>query len=47
MGSALSLPPVAISVNISALEFGHKGFLAGVRAILAETGLQRSISSSN
>ena len=34
------LPPVTISVNISALEFGHKGFLAGVRAILAETGLQ-------
>ena len=30
---------VPISVNISALEFRHKGFLSGVRAILAETGL--------
>ena len=35
-----SLPPVPIAVNISALEFRHKDFLAGVGAILAETRLE-------
>ena len=34
------LPPVTVAVNISALEFRHKDFLAGVRAILAETELE-------
>jgi diguanylate cyclase len=34
------LPPVPVAVNISALEFRHKDFLAGIRAILAETRLQ-------
>jgi EAL domain-containing protein (putative c-di-GMP-specific phosphodiesterase class I) len=34
------LPPVPVAVNISALEFRHKDFLAGVRAILAETCLE-------
>ena len=29
----------AVAVNISALEFCHKDFVAGVRAILSETGL--------
>jgi diguanylate cyclase (GGDEF)-like protein/PAS domain S-box-containing protein len=31
---------VPVAVNISALEFRHKDFLAGVRAILAETRLE-------
>jgi EAL domain-containing protein (putative c-di-GMP-specific phosphodiesterase class I) len=34
------LPPVPVAVNISALEFRHKDFLAGVQGILAETGLE-------
>lgn len=34
------LTPFCMAVNISALEFRHKNFLAGVRAILQETGLQ-------
>jgi diguanylate cyclase (GGDEF)-like protein/PAS domain S-box-containing protein len=34
------LLPLPMSVNISALEFRHKEFLTGVRAVLAETGLQ-------
>jgi diguanylate cyclase (GGDEF)-like protein/PAS domain S-box-containing protein len=34
------LPSVPVAVNISALEFRHKDFLAGVRAVLAETGLE-------
>jgi len=37
---AAGLPPVPVAVNISALEFRHKDFLAGVRAILAETELE-------
>ena len=36
---AAGLRPVPIAVNISALEFRSKGFLDGVRGILAETGL--------
>jgi diguanylate cyclase (GGDEF)-like protein/PAS domain S-box-containing protein len=34
------LPRVPVAVNISAVEFKHKDFLAGVRTILAETGLE-------
>jgi EAL domain-containing protein (putative c-di-GMP-specific phosphodiesterase class I) len=34
------LPPLPVAVNISAVEFRHKDFLAGVRTILAETGLE-------
>ena len=34
------LPPLPISVNVSALEFRDKGFVEGVRAVLAETGLE-------
>jgi|HubBroStandDraft_1064217.scaffolds.fasta_scaffold02626_2 diguanylate cyclase (GGDEF)-like protein/PAS domain S-box-containing protein len=34
------LPRLTISVNVSASEFRDKGFVAGVRAILAETGLE-------
>jgi diguanylate cyclase (GGDEF)-like protein/PAS domain S-box-containing protein len=37
---AAGLPPVPVAVNISASEFRHKDFLAGVRAILAETKLE-------
>jgi diguanylate cyclase (GGDEF)-like protein len=37
---AAGLPPVPVAVNISAVEFRHKDFLAGVRTILAETGLE-------
>jgi len=37
---AAGVPPVPVAVNISALEFRHKDFLAGVRAILAETALE-------
>jgi diguanylate cyclase (GGDEF)-like protein/PAS domain S-box-containing protein len=33
------LPAVPVAVNISALEFRHKDFLAGVALILKETGL--------
>lgn len=33
------LAPASIAVNISALEFRHKDFVEGVRAILNETGL--------
>lgn len=34
------LPPIPISVNVSSVEFLDKGFLNGVKTILAETGLQ-------
>lgn len=34
------LRPMRIAVNVSALEFRHKNFLAGLRAILSETGLE-------
>ncbi|NTV95610.1 MAG: EAL domain-containing protein [Thiobacillus sp.] len=34
-----SLPAVPVAVNISAVEFRHKDFLAGVAEILRETGL--------
>ena len=34
------LPQLTISVNVSASEFRDEGFVAGVRAILAETGLE-------
>ena len=34
------LPPLPISVNVSAVEFRDKGFVEGVRAVLAETGLE-------
>ncbi|MDQ2962124.1 MAG: EAL domain-containing protein [Pseudomonadota bacterium] len=37
---AAGLPPVPVAVNISGLEFRHKDFLAGIRAILAETRLE-------
>ncbi|MHB8747405.1 MAG: putative bifunctional diguanylate cyclase/phosphodiesterase, partial [Gammaproteobacteria bacterium] len=33
------LKPAAVAVNISAVEFRHKDFVAGVRTILNETGL--------
>jgi diguanylate cyclase (GGDEF)-like protein/PAS domain S-box-containing protein len=33
------LPPLSLSVNVSAVELQSKSFVAGVRAILAETGL--------
>ena len=33
------LKPASVAVNISALEFRHKDFVAGVRTILNETGL--------
>ena len=33
------LPPLPISVNVSAIEFRDKGFIQGVRTILSETGL--------
>ena len=33
------LPPLPIAVNVSAVEFRHKGFVEGVRTILSETGL--------
>ncbi len=36
------LKPVSVAVNISALEFRHKNFVEGVRAILNETGLKPS-----
>src|SRR5258708_10286308 len=34
------LPPLPISVNVSAVEFRDKGFVQGVRTILAETRLE-------
>ena len=34
------LPPVRIAINISAVELRAKDFVAGVRAILTETGLE-------
>ncbi len=34
------LPRLIISVNVSASEFRDKGFVAGVRTILSETGLE-------
>src|SRR6266404_2400012 len=34
------LPPLPIAVNVSAVEFRDKGFVEGVRTILAETGLE-------
>jgi diguanylate cyclase (GGDEF)-like protein/PAS domain S-box-containing protein len=34
------LPPLSVSVNVSALEFREKGFVESVRTILAETGLK-------
>jgi diguanylate cyclase (GGDEF)-like protein len=34
------LPPLPITVNVSAVEFRDKGFVEGVRQILAETGLE-------
>jgi diguanylate cyclase (GGDEF)-like protein/PAS domain S-box-containing protein len=37
---AVGLPPLPISVNVSASEFRHEGFVEGVRTILSETGLE-------
>jgi diguanylate cyclase (GGDEF)-like protein/PAS domain S-box-containing protein len=34
------LPALPIAVNVSAMEFRKKGFVSGVREILAETGLE-------
>jgi diguanylate cyclase (GGDEF)-like protein/PAS domain S-box-containing protein len=34
------LPPLTIAVNVSAVEFRHKGFVENVRGILLETGLE-------
>jgi len=34
------LPPLPVAVNVSAVEFRHKHFVEGVRAILSETGLE-------
>jgi diguanylate cyclase (GGDEF)-like protein/PAS domain S-box-containing protein len=34
------LPPLPISVNVSAVEFCDQGFVEGVRTILSETGLE-------
>jgi diguanylate cyclase (GGDEF)-like protein/PAS domain S-box-containing protein len=34
------LPPLPMAVNVSAVEFSDNGFVAGVRAILSETGLE-------
>jgi EAL domain-containing protein (putative c-di-GMP-specific phosphodiesterase class I) len=36
---AEGLPAIAVAVNISALQFRHKGFLAKVTDVLLETGL--------
>ena len=36
----LGLPRLTISVNVSASEFLDKGFVAGIRTILSETGLE-------
>ena len=33
------LPPLPVAVNVSAVEFRDRGFVDGIRAILAETGL--------
>jgi EAL domain-containing protein (putative c-di-GMP-specific phosphodiesterase class I) len=35
----LGLPPLPVSVNVSAVEFRDKGFVKGVRTVLAETHL--------
>ena len=35
----LGLPPLPVSVNVSALEFRDKDFVEGVRKVLVETGL--------
>jgi len=35
----LELPPLPVSVNVSASEFREKNFVEGVRGVLAETGL--------
>src|SRR4029077_6799175 len=37
---AAGLPPLPISVNVSAVEFRDKGFVECVRGILSETGLE-------
>jgi diguanylate cyclase (GGDEF)-like protein/PAS domain S-box-containing protein len=34
------LPPLSISVNISAVEFGNNSFIEGIRSIIAETGFE-------
>jgi EAL domain-containing protein (putative c-di-GMP-specific phosphodiesterase class I) len=34
------LPPLPISVNVSATEFRDRGFIQGIRRILSETGLE-------
>jgi diguanylate cyclase (GGDEF)-like protein/PAS domain S-box-containing protein len=34
------LPPLPMAVNVSAVEFSDNGFVAGVRAVLSETGLE-------
>lgn len=36
---AAGLPPIRMSVNISATEFRQKGFLDGIRTIVEETGM--------
>ena len=36
---AAGLPPVSVAVNISAVQFRHKGFLDSVASILNDTGL--------
>lgn len=36
---AAGLPPIRMSVNISATEFRQKGFLDGIRTVLEETGM--------
>ncbi len=40
---AAGLPPTPVAVNISAMEFRNEGFLAGVFAILDDTGLDPSL----
>jgi hypothetical protein len=39
MGEAAGLPKIAMSVNVSALQFRSKGLLKSITAILDETGL--------
>lgn len=34
------LPPVRMAVNVSAVELRHQGFVAGVKKVLTETGLE-------
>ncbi|WP_219060734.1 bifunctional diguanylate cyclase/phosphodiesterase [Pseudomonas sp. UMAB-08] len=36
---AAGLPPIRMSVNISATEFRQRGFLEGIRTVLEETGM--------